>query len=136
MRPLPSWPDTAFGQWVDGRLGGYVKESIPQRQEAVKELVQRQGMSRNKAAQVLGVAEGTVRNDLIKSSQNCEPPAPFDAASQEQSSQNSEPLDAVAALAGDRATAQKAVAKATARAEREAAAERRVCLGPPPQCAT
>lgn len=55
-------------QWVDGRLGGYVRLSIPERREAVGELTALvenggQGLSNRAAAQVLGVDAETVRRD-------------------------------------------------------------------------
>ena len=49
-------------EWVDDRLGGYVKLSIPERREAVQELTS-EGMSQRKTAAVLGVAPKTVRRD-------------------------------------------------------------------------
>src|SRR5215204_762790 len=49
--------------WVDQRLGGYVKTSIPERREAVVELTA-EGLSQRKIAAVLGVDEGTIRNDV------------------------------------------------------------------------
>lgn len=49
-------------QWVNDRLGGYVKLSMPERREAVLELVA-EGESNVAIAEVLGVDEGTVRND-------------------------------------------------------------------------
>jgi hypothetical protein len=59
-------------QWVEERLGGYVRMSIPERREAVKELTSKteeggQGLSNVQAAQVLGVTEPTVRRDRISS---------------------------------------------------------------------
>jgi len=49
--------------WVDQRLGGYVRLSIPERREAVAELVNDEGMTQRQAADVLGVDEKTVRRD-------------------------------------------------------------------------
>lgn len=49
-------------EWVDDRLGGYVRLSIPERQVAVAELVA-DGMSNRQVADVLGVNEITVRRD-------------------------------------------------------------------------
>lgn len=55
-------------EWVERRLGGYVKMSVPERQEAVKELTAPveqggNGLSARKAAEVLGVSHETVAND-------------------------------------------------------------------------
>ncbi len=49
-------------EWVNTRLGGYVRLAVPDRQEAVKEL-EEEGLSQRQVAEVLGVDEGTVRND-------------------------------------------------------------------------
>jgi hypothetical protein len=78
-----SWRQIALGQrlgvpkslgistsdWVEQRLGGYVRLSIPERREAVKELTAPieeggQGMSNRQAAEVLGVAPATVDRDI------------------------------------------------------------------------
>ena len=50
-------------QWVEERLGGYVKLSITERIEATKQLTD-QGMSQREVADVLGVSLGTVNNDV------------------------------------------------------------------------
>lgn len=55
-------------EWVEGRLGGYVRLSIPQRREAVAELTAPeenggQGLSNRAAADVLGVDKRTVGRD-------------------------------------------------------------------------
>lgn len=49
-------------EWVERRLGGYVRMSIPERREAVKELTA-DGLSSREAAAVLGVDHKTVVND-------------------------------------------------------------------------
>lgn len=58
---------TALGvstrEWVEKRLGGYVRLSIPERREAVAELTDEAGMSNVGVAEVLGVGEATVRRD-------------------------------------------------------------------------
>lgn len=50
-------------EWVEQRLGGYVKLSIPERQEAAREL-EAEGHSQRDIAGVLGVGLGTVNADL------------------------------------------------------------------------
>lgn len=55
-------------QWVQERLGGYVRLAIPERREAVRELTAPLadgggGLSTREAAAVLGVRNGTVWND-------------------------------------------------------------------------
>lgn len=52
-------------EWVDERLGGYVKLSIEERHGAVKELTA-DGMSARKIAEVIGVSHATAANDVKK----------------------------------------------------------------------
>ena len=60
---------TALGlttrEWVEQRLGGYVRLAIPERREAVAELVA-EGMTQREVADVLGVANGTVAADIAQ----------------------------------------------------------------------
>lgn len=65
------WADTqgipkALGmstrEWVEERLGGYVRLSIPERREAVAELVE-EGMTKQAISDALGVARSTVSSD-------------------------------------------------------------------------
>jgi hypothetical protein len=51
-------------EWVEGRLGGYIRLSIPERREAVKELTD-EGMSTRQVGDVLGVGVGTVHRDRV-----------------------------------------------------------------------
>jgi predicted transcriptional regulator len=53
--------------WVEERLGGYVRLSIPERQEAVAELTA-EGMTQREVADVLGVSQPTVARDSNESS--------------------------------------------------------------------
>lgn len=48
--------------WVENRLGGYVRLSIAERREAARELTD-DGMSQREVAEVLGVGVGTVNRD-------------------------------------------------------------------------
>jgi len=50
-------------QWVQEKLGGYIRLSIPERREAVLELTEDVGLSLRQAAKVLGVGEATIRRD-------------------------------------------------------------------------
>lgn len=55
-------------QWVKERLGGYVSLAIPERREAVRELLAPveeggEGLSTREAASVLGVSKSTVADD-------------------------------------------------------------------------
>jgi len=49
-------------EWVEERLGGYVRLSIPERREAVAELTE-EGRSTREIGEVLGVAKTTVERD-------------------------------------------------------------------------
>lgn len=59
---VPKALGLSTGDWVEDRLGGYVKMSIPERREAVAELVE-ENMTNVMIADVLGVGEATVRRD-------------------------------------------------------------------------
>lgn len=59
---IPAALGLSTEEWVQDRLGGYVRLAIPERREAVRELSE-DGMSQRQIASVLGVDEGTVRND-------------------------------------------------------------------------
>jgi transposase len=54
-----------FEQWVQERVGGYIRLSVEERREAVKELTD-EGMSGDDIAEVLGVGERTVDRDRAK----------------------------------------------------------------------
>lgn len=85
--------------WVNERLGGYVRLSISERREAVKELAA-EGNSNRAIADILGVDEGTIRGDaensaLLDKNFNTNNSGDGDSA------ENSAPLDAFAVLAAD-----------------------------------
>jgi len=50
-------------EWVEQRLGGYVRLNIPERREATAELIA-EGMTQKQAGDVLGVDARTVRRDI------------------------------------------------------------------------
>jgi len=50
-------------EWTEQRLGGYVRESVPERREAAAEL-REEGLSQREIGAVLGVSEATVNRDL------------------------------------------------------------------------
>jgi transposase-like protein len=50
-------------EWVEERLGGYMRQSIPERQEAVKELAA-EGHTQSEIADTLGVTQQTISRDL------------------------------------------------------------------------
>lgn len=60
---VPEALDMGVDEWVEKRLGGYVRLSIDERREAVKELVD-EGHSQREAAEILGVGPATVNRDL------------------------------------------------------------------------
>jgi N6-adenosine-specific RNA methylase IME4 len=107
-------------QWVRDRLGGHVKRSVQERLEIIKELT-KEGYSNVAIGEVLGVDEGTVRND--RRSENSEPSKgngnaegneinDEESAATEATSENSDPIDAVAALAaGDKVRRQAEAAE-------------------------
>lgn len=70
---------TALGlstrEWVERRLGGYIRMSIPERREAVAELTD-EGMSKPAIAEVLGVDERTVARDRAMTNAIPEPKEP------------------------------------------------------------
>ncbi len=112
-------------QWVNDRLGGYVRMNVEDRREAVKELAG-EGFSGREIGAVLGVDESTVRED--KAAGN--PAADGNKARETNSYQdgnagNPAPLDAVAALAADEKL-RKAAEKKKTRQELHAEDEARV----------
>lgn len=74
---VPTTLGLSTREWVEQRLGGYVRLSIEDRREAVAELSE-EGHSQRKIADVLGVDQKTVSNDLRSPEENSsgEPEAP------------------------------------------------------------
>jgi N6-adenosine-specific RNA methylase IME4 len=107
-------------RWVNERLGGYVRQSIPERREAVKEL-SAQGLSQRAIGEVLGVDEGTVRGDVR--AENSAPSSKKTNNINEPSSVATEnsaaPIDAFATLAADDAVRDQ-IAAEQAKAEKQA----------------
>jgi predicted transcriptional regulator len=60
-------------EWVERRLGGYVRLAIPERREAVAELTE-EGLSQREVANVLGVDQATVQRDAFASRSEEEQP--------------------------------------------------------------
>jgi hypothetical protein len=89
-------------EWVEQRLGGYVRLSVAERHGAVKELTD-DGLSTRRIADVVGVSHETVAGDVRKLTPG-----------QNGDSTNAEPIDVVAALAVGRVKD-----KQTKRRERE-----------------
>ena len=75
---IPAALGLTVGQWVDERLGGYVRLSVSDRQEASRELTAPPdaggyGMTQREAAVVLGVDPSTVNDDLRGGRQRPQP---------------------------------------------------------------
>jgi phage N-6-adenine-methyltransferase len=100
---IPAALGISTRDWVEQRLGGYVRMSIPERREAVAELTEGEGLSNVKAAEVLGVSEFTIRKDKKTGSINHEAEAAEQVALEPEDSINHEPKRGahVAANAGD-----------------------------------
>ena len=86
-------------EWVNKRLGGYVKQGVEERREAAKEL-KADGYSTREIGEVLGVGVGTVHRDLVPNGTPQATGTKGAAADDAGSVPNgTAPLDAVAALA-------------------------------------
>lgn len=72
---IPAALGMSTSDWVDERLGGYVRLAVDDRREAVEELAS-EGLSQREIASVVGVTEATVNRD-IKSVTNVTPDDPF-----------------------------------------------------------
>jgi 16S rRNA G966 N2-methylase RsmD len=106
---VPKALGVSLEDWVEKRLGGYVRMSMADRREAVKELAG-EGMSNVAIGEVLGVDEGTVRN--ARRSENSEVDgdgASNDAVDRTSTSENSEK---------ERRRREKAAEKETRRSEK------------------
>lgn len=87
-------------EWVENRLGGYLRLSLPDRREAVAELTE-EGMSTREIGEVLGVGNKTVARDREAVSDDTEPAAdPIEDRASEPSavSDDTEPAVPVSAL--------------------------------------
>lgn len=78
---IPAALGMSTAEWVQERLGGYVRLSIPERQEAVRELLTPaeaggNGFSTREAAGVLGVDHATVVRDARAGAPAPPPPPP------------------------------------------------------------
>jgi DNA-binding CsgD family transcriptional regulator len=62
-------------EWIQERLGGYLKLSVTHRREAVAELTE-EGMSKDSIAEVLGASEATVKRDRRANKGSNDPPEP------------------------------------------------------------
>lgn len=83
-------------EWVEQRLGGYVRLSMPERREAVAELTAN-GKSSTETADVLGIHKATVNRDRANASLD-EPEAVLEADIDEEADADA-PLDDTARLA-------------------------------------
>lgn len=76
-------------EWVEDRLGGYVKLSIPERREAALELVA-EGMTQREVADVLGVSPGLINADVNERSELNKEEPETEAQDDERSELNNE----------------------------------------------
>src|SRR5215831_11206579 len=84
-------------EWVNKRLGGYVRRSIADRREAIKELTA-EGYSNLAIGEVLGVDEGLVRRDKrSENSESTDQNHKENSSAASSASENSDPINAVAA---------------------------------------
>lgn len=60
---VPEALELTTREWVEQRLGGYIRLSIPERREAVAELIEA-GMEQRDIADVVGVHEATISRDV------------------------------------------------------------------------
>lgn len=97
---IPAALEMSTREWVEQKLGGYVRLSIEERREAAKELTEGEGLSNVKAAEILGVSKDTVRRD--RDSANAQPELPEEIEPSQENGANAQPKSAhVAANAGD-----------------------------------
>lgn len=80
---IPDALGLSVPEWVETRLGGYVRLSLSERREAAKELTSPpedggHGMTHREAADVLGVSHPTITRDVNPPAGTNEPAEPFD----------------------------------------------------------
>lgn len=112
---IPKALGMSVDQWVQERLGGYVRMTVEDRREAVRELAA-EGESNRGIAAVLGVDRDTVRADLQAVAEN----PPVDGGQMAEMAENPPPAPAVSAIAASRKAgedARKAVLEAPANPE-------------------
>jgi hypothetical protein len=97
---VPKALGLSVDQWVNGRLGGYIKQSITERREAVKELTA-DGHSNREIGQILGVDHQTINNDLRGENSPLPSKESSDSNGADESIGEFSPLDAVAVLAAN-----------------------------------
>jgi len=112
-------------QWVNDRLGGYVKLGLEERRSAVVQL-EAEGLGPRAISRVLGVSHPTVIDDLASGrnlpDQTSKPESNGSASGRNLPDQTSEPLDVLTGLAATNEVRQQIETK-TARDEREAVRE-------------
>jgi DNA invertase Pin-like site-specific DNA recombinase len=69
---VPKTLGLTLREWVEDRLGGYIRLTLPERREAVAEL-EEEGMSTRQVADVLGIDQSTVVRDANASKEPKEP---------------------------------------------------------------
>ncbi len=71
---VPEALGISTSEWVETRLGGYVRMSLPEREQAHQELAA-EGFSEREIPKITGASRGTVRKDLGKRVAQNVPPA-------------------------------------------------------------
>ena len=102
---VPKALGLSIDEWVQKRLGGYVKLSIEERRQAVVEL-HAEGQSQRQIAKVIGVDQKTVHNILAE--ENSSTGAGDTQEEPASAEENSSPLDVLTSLAATAAVQQAA----------------------------
>lgn len=118
---VPKALGLSLDEWVNQRIGGYVKLSIEERRRAVAEVkADNPGMPNTEVAEIFGIDETTVRRDRAVSA-NAESPdqrTKKNTTQRAEPSANAEPIDAIAALTIAE-EARKVIERERAREERK-----------------
>lgn len=88
-------------EWVEQRLGGYVRFSIPEERKAASAELVAEGMTQRQAADVLGVSQKTIDRDLELFDSEHEGEAPTEDAGAEARESNDSPEPEPPDLFGD-----------------------------------
>jgi DNA invertase Pin-like site-specific DNA recombinase len=80
---VPKTLGMSLREWVEDRLGGYIRLTLPERREAVAEL-EAEGMSTRQVADVLGISQSTAARESRNGSSesNDSPPQPRQSVSE------------------------------------------------------
>jgi hypothetical protein len=73
---VPQALGMSLDEWVEKRLGGYIRQSIPERRQAVLQMQQDEGRSMQEIGAILGVDRSTVWRDVANATKPREPREP------------------------------------------------------------